>query len=161
MKSKLIAIAALGKKRQIGLNNALPWKMPDEYQHFLRAIEGKYVLTGRKNFELHKGKLPAKGVFVLTHQQGFSAPHAIVVKSFEEFEQKLEQLQIAEVFVMGGAEVYKLTLPLISEFYYSEIDYDGPADTFFPEFEQYSWRTLKEEQHAGWKFKLLAKSINR
>lgn len=157
MNSKLIAIAALGKNRQIGLNNALPWKLPDEYQHFLRTIRGKHVLVGRKNLEIQESDLGAKGIFVLSRGSSFEHPTAILVRDLNELKRELEARNIQELYVMGGAQIYELTLPYISEFHCSLVNYDGPADTYFPPYEELDWQVLQESQHPEWKFKLLKK----
>lgn len=145
MKVKFIAIAAHGKNRQIGLNGKLPWSLPDEYEHFKKTVKDQYVLIGRKNFELHGNDVEGtKAALVMSRSQADAFNTMTEVIAFAE------KNSIDTIFVIGGAEIYDLTLPYISEFYCSVVDYDGPADKYFPEYRSYEWEMLSEEIHEKW-----------
>lgn len=144
MNVKFIAISALGLHRQIGLKGAIPWDMPDEYAHYLKTVKGHYVLIGRKNFELNGGDIEGTKPLVMSR----SAPGSF--KDMNEVVQYAEKNGIDTIFVIGGAEIYELTLPYLSEFYCSIVDYDGPADKFFPEYRSYEWEMISEEVHEKW-----------
>jgi dihydrofolate reductase len=144
MKVKFIAISALGHSRQIGLNGGLPWSNPEEYQHFKNTVKGHYILIGRKNFEIHKEDVAGTKPLVMS-------------RSNPDYYQDMNQViefadanNIEKIFVIGGAEIYELTLPYLSEFYCSVVDYDGPADKYFPEYMFYEWEVLKQEVHKDW-----------
>jgi dihydrofolate reductase len=144
MKVKFIAVSAMGLNRQIGLNGALPWNMPDEYEHFKKVVKGQYVLIGRKNFEAHKGEVEGARPLVLSRTDP---------RYYHDISQIIEFAQahnIEKIYVIGGAEIYDLTLPYISEFYCSVVDYDGPADKYFPEYMSYEWEMLEQQQHETW-----------
>jgi dihydrofolate reductase len=141
---KFIAVAALGKNRQIGLNGGLPWKLPDEYEHFKKLVRGQYVLIGRKNYELHNEDVEGTKPLVLSRSD------ERYFKSMNEVITFATKNGIDRIFVVGGGEIYKLALPYVSEFYCSIIDYDGQADTFFPEYQFYEWEMLSEEVHEHW-----------
>lgn len=144
MKTKFIAIAALGSNRQLGLEGALPWNIPDEYEHFKRIVRGHYVLTGRKNFDAHKKMIDETKPLVLSKSN---------TDYFQDMKQVIafaEKNLIETIFVIGGGEIYNLTLPYLSEFYCSIVDYDGPADTYFPEYRFYDWEVLNQEVHSNW-----------
>lgn len=149
MTVKFIAIAALGKNREIGLDGHLPWSMPDEYQHYLDTVKGHYVLIGRKNFESNLGDVEGAMPLVLTRRP-YSHPNAIVFSSMSGVKEYAEEMDIKTIFVVGGAEIYQLTLPLISEFYCSIVDYEGPADTYFPEYMFYEWEMKNQVVHDKW-----------
>ncbi len=151
MKVQWIAIAALGKNREIGLKGKLPWNLPEEYAHFQKTILGEYVLIGRKNFEAHGGKIPGSHPLILTKDRNFSSPHAKTFNDVAAVAQYAEENQLKRLYVMGGAEIYQLTLPYWDEFLWTEVDYVGPADAYFPEFSHYPWELVREEAHAGWK----------
>ena len=144
MKVKFIAISALGQSRQIGLHGGLPWSNAEEYEHFKKTVKGQYVLIGRKNFEIHQEDIEGTKPLVM----GRSNP-----EYYQDMNQVIEFADahhIEKIFVIGGAEIYALTLPYISEFYCSVVDYDGPADVFFPEYMFYEWEMLKQEVHKDW-----------
>ncbi len=158
MNVKLIAIAALGKNREIGLKNDLPWSIPKEYEHFQETVLGQHVLIGRKNFESHDGDIDHTIPYILTRNKDYKTSTAQTVTSIKEALALAASDGADKVYVIGGAEIYQLALPYLSEFLWSEIDYQGPADAFFPEFLQYSWETLEEERHDGWTFRRLVKT---
>jgi dihydrofolate reductase len=151
MKVKFIGIAALGKSRQIGLDGKLPWNIPDEYNHYKEIVKGQYVLVGRKNFELNGSDIEGAMPLVLTRHP-YSHPNAIVFSSISGVEEYADDMGIEKIFVIGGGEIYNLTLPHLSEFMCSVVDYDGPADTYFPEYMFYEWEMLKQEVHDSWTF---------
>jgi dihydrofolate reductase len=157
MKVKLIAIAALGKDRQIGLDGKLPWSIQDEHEHFIRAVAGEYVLIGRKNFELHGGMIPGAFPLVLTRDRSYTNDGALIFSDLMELLQYAEGANIDTIYVLGGSEIYALAMPLVSEFLLSEVDYDGPADTYFPDYTAYPWVKISEEYHTGWKLNRLIK----
>lgn len=144
MKVKFIAIAALGKNREIGLNGTLPWNIPDEYEHYKKIVKGHYVLIGRKNFEANDSDVEGTKPLVLSK----SDPK--YYQNMNQVIQFAEDNQIDTIFVIGGAEIYNLTLPYISEFYCSVVDYEGPADKYFPEYMFYEWEMLNQEIHDKW-----------
>lgn len=149
MKVKFVAIAALGKNREIGLNGELPWDIPEEYESYKKRVKGQYVLIGRKNFEQNDSDVEGAMPLVLTRHP-YSHPNALVFSSLEGVIEYAEEMEIEKVFVVGGGEIYKLTLPYLSEFYCSIVDYEGPADTYFPEYMFYEWEMLEQEVHDKW-----------
>lgn len=158
MKVKLIAIAALGKKRQIGVNGGLPWSIPDEYRHYQETVRGQHVLIGRKNFESHNGDVTGTTPLILTRDVNYQSENGIVCRNLEEVSEYADKNKLKEIYVIGGAEIYKLTLPFVSEFLWSEVNYDGPADAWFPEFLHFPWKTVSEVKHPGWTMRKLVKT---
>lgn len=145
MKVKFIAIAALGKNRQIGLNGKVPWNIPAEYENFKESIKDQHVLIGRKNFEHHGLRVDgAKKALVL------SKNNSAYFQNMNQILEYAEQNDVTTIYVMGGAEIYELTLPYLSEFLCSVVDYDGPADTYFPEYLYYEWEIIDQEVHEDW-----------
>jgi dihydrofolate reductase len=157
MNVKLIAIAALGKNRQIGLKGKLPWNIPEEYDQFLKTIEAQYVLIGRKNFASHKGDVEGAYPLVLSRNPNFSSPNAIVFRNLLDVLTYAQDAEIEKIFVIGGEEIYKLTLPYLNEFIWSEIDYDGEADSFFPDFSNYDWNEITKKKYSKWTLRHLIK----
>lgn len=149
MTVKFIAISALGKNREIGLNGHIPWSIPDEYQHYKDTVKGHYVLIGRKNFESNNGDVEGAKPIVMTRHP-FSHPNAVVISSINDVIKFADENKIEKVYVVGGAEIYNLSLPYLSEFICSIVDYDGPADTYFPEYMFYEWEVIDQQVHDKW-----------
>ncbi len=101
MNVKLIAIAALGKNRQIGLNGKVPWDLPDEYAQFLATIKDQYVLLGRKNFELHGKDVQGAYPLVLSRDPRYQAEKALVFQDILEVISYAEDSEIETIYVMG------------------------------------------------------------
>lgn len=161
MNVKLIAIAALGKRRQIGIRGSLPWSLPEEYRQFQETVRNHHVLIGRKNFESHAGDVEGTTPLVLTRNPDFKTDKGIVVTTLKEAMDYARENQIEKIYVIGGAEIYRLTLPFLSEFLWSEVDYDGPADAWFPEFLSLPWKEESVEKHERWTLRRLVKTPER
>lgn len=140
---KIALIAALDKNRAIGRQGALPWHLPDDLKRFRALTMGKTILMGRKTFDSIGRPLPRRRNLVLTRQRGLSLEGAEVVGSLEE-----ALSQDEELWVIGGGEVYALTLPLATHLYLTQVDaqVDG-ADAFFPEWRPDGWSLVYREYH--------------
>lgn len=155
MNVKLIAIAALGKRRQIGLAGGLPWSIPDEYRYFRDTVRDQYVLIGRNNFEAHGRDIEGSKPIILTRNADYRTEKGVVLRKMDQVFEFAQKNKIPKVYVIGGAEIYTLTLPFLSEFLWSEVDYDGPADAWFPEFLHLPWNQVSEEKHPRWTMRRL------
>ena len=163
---KVSMIVAYGKNCQIGLNNALLWHIPEDLKNFKRLTNGHHILMGRKTFESIGFPLPNRTSVVLSNN-GFSFDG---VHTYGEIEKALDfcrQNGEDEVFIMGGAQVYKLAFPYVDKLYLSEVDYDDEADAFLEKIDFSNW-DLEEEQTfdeinenekkiPAWTFKILNK----
>ena len=125
-------VVAMAADRAIGLNNTMPWRLPDDLKLFKRLTTGHPILMGRKTWESLGRPLPGRQNIVLTRSADFEAPGAVVIHDIEEL--KHLELQHPEVMVIGGAQIYTLMLPLMQGIYVSEVAGNWEADTWFPEF---------------------------
>jgi len=161
---KVSMIVAFGKNYQIGLNNALLWHIPEDLKNFKRLTNGHHILMGRKTFESIGFPLPNRTSVVLS-KNGFSFDG---VHTYEEINEALEFCKNngeEEVFIMGGAQVYKLAFPYVNKLYLSEVDYDDEADAFLEEIDFSNWNLEEEISHEeinendkktpAWTFKIL------
>src|SRR5689334_5805891 len=129
-------IAALTENRVIGRNNDLPWHLPDDMKYFMQTTKEHYVIMGRKNYDSIPEKfrpLPNRFNIVVTRQKNFEAPGCTVVNSIDEALNIAHANHQMEVFIIGGAEIYKQGLPLATRLYLTEIKTELEGDTFFPE----------------------------
>ena len=136
--SMLSIIAAVSKNRVIGLDNNLPWHLPNDFKFFKATTLGKPCLMARKTFDSLGGVLKGRINIVLTTQQDFVADGAIVVHSIEQGIEvaKAHIGETNEIMVLGGATLYKQILPLVDRLYLTEIDAEFEGDTFFPKFDR-------------------------
>ncbi|MFN4181452.1 MAG: dihydrofolate reductase [Candidatus Paceibacteria bacterium] len=127
---KISIITAIGKNNELGKNNALLWKLPKDMRHFRKTTEGKTVIMGRKTFESIGKALPSRRNIVLTKNTQYQSSGIEVVNSISEI---LDTETDEEIFIIGGAEIYKAFLPHAHKLYITHVDMTfKDADAFFP-----------------------------
>lgn len=145
-------IAALSKNRVIGKNNDLPWHLPDDMKYFMQTTKGHHVILGRKNYDSLPEKfkpLPNRTNIVVTHQKDFKANGCVIVHSIQDAIELAKKNNESEVFIIGGAEIYKLGLPASHRLYLTEIDATIEGDTYFPEFKKVEWTETSRLHHSA------------
>ncbi len=144
-------IAALSKNRIIGKNNDLPWHLPDDMKYFMQTTKGHHVILGRKNYDSLPEKfrpLPNRTNIVITRQKDFKANDCVIVHSLKDALAIARKDNEPEVFVIGGAEIYKLGFPISHRLYLTEIDAVIEGDTHFPEFDKEDWTETSRVHHS-------------
>jgi len=147
----LSIIVAAAENNVIGKDNTLIWSLPADMKFFKDTTKGHPIITGRKNYESIPEKyrpLPDRTNIVVTRQPDYKAPGAIVVSSIDEAIQYTKQhFANEEVFVIGGAEIYKQTLSLCDKIYLTRIHHSFEGDAFFPELPPTDWTLTEEKEH--------------
>lgn len=144
---RISLIAAVARNRAIGKDNKLIYWLPDDMKRFKALTTGHTIIMGRRTFEsLPKGALPNRRNIVITRNPQFSAPGVEVALSVEDAFRMAKS--DGEVFVIGGEQIYRATLPFASRLYLTEIDatFFG-ADAFFPDVNWKEWRETLREHH--------------
>lgn len=134
-------VVAMDCNRAIGLHNQLPWHLPADLKYFRQLTTDHTVLMGRKTYESIGKPLPNRHNIILTHRSDFVAPGCEIVHSLEEV---LPRYVKDELFVIGGAEVYRTLLPYATRLYITSIQHSFSADTYFPDFQDGSWHIISE-----------------
>lgn len=154
----LSIIAAIGKNRELGKNNALLWHIPGELPRFKKITTGHPIIMGRKTFESIGRVLPNRTNIIITRDKGKVISDkkyegAIVVDSLEE---ALRQAQGKpggdEVFIIGGGQIFEQALPLTDKLYLTLVDAVFDADTFFPDYSVFT-KVIEKEDHVSEEFK--------
>ncbi len=147
-------IAAVAKNNCIGKNNKIPWNVPEDFQYFKKATLGKTCLMGQKTFESilgYLGKpLPGRQTVVITLDTNFKAPEGVRV--FHSLDQAWQALQDEDVFICGGASIYKQTIDRADTLYITWIDQEPDGDVFFPLINLDTWKETWREDHTGFSF---------
>jgi len=144
---RLSLVAALDRNFAIGKDNGLPWHLPDDLKRFKALTLGKPLLMGRRTAESLGRALPGRRNLVLT--RGNAIPHA----GMEAIPTLEDALRIAEgvdeLCVIGGGEIFALTLPLASRMHLTWVDtvVEG-ADAFFPRFDASRWQVASSQSHS-------------
>lgn len=134
----LSQIVAIAKNRVMGVNNTLPWHLPEDMKFFREKTKGHIMIMGRKTFESLKSPLPKRFHIVITGQENYSYEHPSVkvVSSLEAALKEANKLQPAwpeEVFLIGGAGLFNEAFPFTNKIYLSMIHQDFTGDTYYPE----------------------------
>ena len=136
-------IAAVSRNRVIGLENRLPWKLPEDLRRFKRLTMGHHLILGRKTFDSIGRLLPGREMVVVTRQPALDLKGVQVVHSVEE------ALELSstddEVFIGGGEQIYRQTLARADRLYLTHVHGNFEGDAFFPEFEAEEWRVEEDE----------------
>jgi dihydrofolate reductase len=136
-------VAALARGRVIGIENRLPWHLPEDLQRFKRLTMGAPVVMGRKTHESIGRALPGRRNIVVTRQPRAAWNGCSVAHSLDEA--LALGSDAPEVFVIGGAELYAQALPRADRLYLTLVDADCSGDAFFPEFDPAAWRETARE----------------
>jgi dihydrofolate reductase len=143
--SRISIIAALARNNVIGLDNTLPWHLPEDLKRFRALTMGHHIIMGRKTFESLSRLLPGRTTVIVSRNPGYAAGGAVVASS-------LQQAVAAcgndpEIFVIGGAELYREALSCAARLYLTEIEAEFNGDAFFPDFDRSVWKEALREKH--------------
>jgi len=144
---RLTLLAALAKNRVIGIDNRLPWRLPEDLKRFKALTLGHPIIMGRKTWESLGRPLPGRSNIIVSRSPGYAASGASVVQSLAEAVSLAASSGADEAFVIGGAEIYRQALPLAQCLQLTEIAEDFPGDVYFPEFDKCDWLEIARECH--------------
>lgn len=137
-------VAAMAENRVIGKDGGLPWRLPDDQKHFKRLTVDHTVIMGRKTYDELGRPLANRRNVVVSRNPSFRPPGVTVVPDLDE------ALALGaterEVFVIGGAEIYRMALPKADRLYLTIVHATVDGDTFFPPFDESDWMMVEEEE---------------
>lgn len=147
-------IAAVAENNCIGKNNKIPWNVPEDFQYFKKMTLGKTCIMGQATFESilgYLGKpLPGRQTVVVTLDKNYTAPEGIRI--LHSLDDVFEQLKNEDVFICGGASIYRQTIDRVDTLYITNIKQSPDGDTFFPEINNNIWKETAREDHSGFSF---------
>jgi len=148
----LSLICAMGRNREIGVGGGLPWVLPGDLARFRELTTGHAVIMGRRTHESIGRPLPGRRNIVLSRRPGYTATGCEVFSSLEAAVRAARESPggDGELFVIGGAEVYRLAMPLAGRLYLTLVD-DSPAgaDAFFPDFSAFTREVSRESAESA------------
>ena len=147
---RISIIAAMAKNRVIGKGNEIPWRLSSDLKRFKDLTMGHAVIMGRKTHEsIHESlKHPLLGRLniIVTHRKDYEAEGCLVVHSLDGALKAAEAINRDEVFVIGGAEIYKQALSLADKMYLTIVKAEIEGDAYFPEFNPKEWHVVNQEE---------------
>ena len=135
-------IVAVSLNNVIGKDNSLPWHMPTDMAYFKNKTWGHHIVTGRRNYEAEGKALPARVNIILTRNPDFKISDGIVVHKLEAAIEIAERSEEDELFIVGGAEIYKLAMQVTERVYLTRIHAEVEGDTFYPELDMTVWKQI-------------------
>jgi len=140
-------IVAIGKNNELGKKNALLWNLPADMKHFKETTSGHPVIMGRKTFESIGRPLPNRQNIVITRNKTHIRHGVYVTHSLEEAINLFKNSN-EEIFIIGGAEIYKQAMEFADKLYITQIEAENKnADAFFPEINLNKWQKIKSEKY--------------
>src|SRR5690606_28099551 len=124
----------------------LIWHLPADLKHFKNLTTGHPIIMGRKTFESIGKPLPNRTNIVITRQEDFKPAGVLVAHSLNEGLMLAQQLD-ANIFVIGGAEIYKQAMFLADTIFLTEVHHEFEGDTFFPEIDTLLWVETDREEY--------------
>ncbi|WP_077618507.1 dihydrofolate reductase [Bacillus sinesaloumensis] len=138
-------LVAMDKNRLIGKDNDLPWRLPADLAYFKRVTMGHPIIMGRKTYDSIGRPLPGRENIIVTRDTSYKMEGCKVIHSIEEIV-KMRKESEQELFVIGGAEIFKEILPYSDRLYITEIEEEFEGDTYFPAFDKSEWKIISKEQ---------------
>lgn len=142
--SELSIIVAVATNSVIGLNNTLPWHLPEDLKRFKALTMGHHIIMGRKTYESLGRLLPGRTTVIVTRNLHYAVDGAVVVNSLEDALDASKNDN--EVFLIGGAELYSLGLKYADRLYITEVHAEYTGDAYFPTIDYSNWRESSREQ---------------
>lgn len=144
---RLSLIVAMARNRVIGINNTLPWHLPEDLKHFKNLTMGHHIIMGRKTYDSIGRPLPGRTTVIVSRDPGYTMAGCLVAHSLDEAVKLSEGDD--EAFFVGGTSLYEQALPLADRLYITEIQADYAGDAHFPEFDQTHWRETSRDRQVS------------
>jgi dihydrofolate reductase len=145
--TQLSIIVAVAHNGVIGVNNTLPWHLPEDLKRFRALTMGHHIIMGRKTYDSLGRLLPGRTTVIVTRNENYKVEGALVAHSLEAAIALCEDDE--EMFLIGGAELYQTGLKLAHKLYITEIELDVAGDAFFPKLVSTEWQETEREAHTS------------
>ncbi|MDV2580781.1 dihydrofolate reductase [Alkalibacillus haloalkaliphilus] len=140
---KLSLIVAMDDNQVIGLNNDMPWHLPNDLKYFKTVTSGSPIVMGRKTFESIGRPLPNRHNIIMTRNEQYTQEGCSVVHHWEELPPLVKGEE--EVFIIGGSELFKDALNQVDFMYITKIHDSFDGDTYFPTINWDDWTLVSEQ----------------
>jgi dihydrofolate reductase len=144
---RINVIAAMARNRVIGINNTLPWRLPADLQHFKALTMGHHIIMGRKTYESIGKPLPGRTTVIVTRDAAYQAAGCVTVNSIAAAIAACGN--DADIFFVGGADLYGQVLSRADRLYLTEIQADYAGDAHFPAFDRALWCEVERREYTS------------
>ena len=141
--SKISIIVAMSQNFVIGLNNQLPWHISEDLKNFKKITLNHCVIMGRKTYDSIGKPLKDRRNIVISRNNSLLIDGVEVVNSLDKAISMVDDS--SEIFIIGGEQIYTISLPLATRLYVTKVNGNYKGDAFFPNFIQNEWREVARE----------------
>lgn len=138
-------VVASADNNAIGKNNKLLWHLPNDMRFFKNLTWGMAVIMGRKTFESLGKPLSGRKNIVITRQPNWKVDGVLTVSNLDDALFAISSMDMKEAFIIGGGEVYALSLPKANRIYLTRVHAKPEADAFFPVLNQKEWQLASKK----------------
>ena len=150
---KIVLIAAFAQNRVVGINNTLPWHLPEDLKYFKRTTTGKAIIMGRKTYDSIGRPLPNRTNIVISRNSELKIEGVKVVDSLQAAIDLAKEVNfingVEEVMVIGGASIYEEALPKADRLYITHVHAEVAGDAYFPEVDFSQWQEISRDDYAA------------
>jgi dihydrofolate reductase len=140
-------VVAAANNNVIGKDNQLVWNLPNDMKFFKNVTWGMPVVMGRKSFDSLGKPLPGRKNIILTRQSGWNVKGTVAVKNFDDAMLLVKEMDVKEMMVIGGGEIFKLLFDKAKRIYLTRVDAEPEGDTFFPALDPKEWKLVSRKDH--------------
>lgn len=154
----LSLIAAHDEAKGVGINNTLPWKLPEDLKRFKALTSHKPIVMGRNTFDSLGRLLPNRTHIVLSRDSAWieqtqeKYSEVVIFSDFDKMLSYLKETYDSEVFIIGGNSLWQLSFPYLDKLYLTYVDGIHPVDTYFPEWNKEDWIETSNERYDSFSF---------
>lgn len=143
----LSAIVAVGENNEIGKDNDLLWRLPNDMRFFRTTTSGHAVIMGRKTLESFGKPLKNRENIVITRSQDYQTEGVHITHNLQEAIELARSMGEEEAFLLGGGQIYAEGLKFCDRLYLTQVHGTFEADTFFPAIKEEEWKEIHRENH--------------
>ena len=140
---KISIIVAMSENSVIGLNNQLPWHISEDLKNFKKTTLNHCVIMGRKTYESIGKPLKDRRNIVISRSKSLLIDGVEVVNSLDKAISIVDDS--SEIFIIGGEQIYTISLPIATHLYVTKVNGDYNGDAFFPDYIQDEWKEIARE----------------
>ena len=142
---KISLVVAASTNNVIGKNGKMPWHLPNDLKHFKNVTWAMPVIMGRKTFESMGKPLAGRKNIIITRQTDYKPEGAVTVANLDDAIEAAKDMDVKEVMVIGGGEIYKMVWEKANRVYLTRIKLETDGDTFFPEIHPDKWKLVSQK----------------
>jgi len=155
-KPKICIISAIDRKRGIGKDNKLLYRLPKDLEHFKKITLNHPIIMGQKTFESIGRPLPKRTNIILSRKSDLQIPGCIVCNNLDEAIKVASQKDDNEIFIIGGASIYDQAIIIADRLYLTIIDAEKEADAFFPDYSNFKKIIFQSDENSdGYNYKFI------